>query len=112
MTDAVTVGRLAALADLVLQDRLGKLRAAAAARARTAGQIAALAERPVAGMDPLVAAQASLRYQQWADARRQEMNLVLARQTAAWMTAHARAAEAFGRAEVIATLASRARRKP
>ncbi len=104
MTDRKAALQLAALADLVLQDRLAKLRSAAAARSQTASKIAALAETPAEGLDPLVAAQQSLRYQRWADMRRQELNLVLARQTAAWMTAHAAASEAFGRAEVIEKL--------
>ncbi len=104
MTDRKTALGLAALADLVLQDRLAKLRGAALARAQTAAQISALAEAPAEGLDPLIAAQQSLRYQRWADARRQELNLVLARQTAVWMTAHATATEAFGRAQVIEKL--------
>lgn len=104
MTDRKMAARLATLADLVLQDRLAKLRSAAAARAQTVAQIAGLGEQPAEGLDPLVAAQQSLRYQQWADARRQELNLVLARQTAQWMTAHGAATEAFGRAHVIEKL--------
>lgn len=104
MTDRKTAEQLAFLADLVLQDRLAKLRKAAAARMQTTAQISALAERPAEGLEPLVAAQQSLRYQVWADARRQELNLVLARQTAAWMSAHASATEAFGRAQVIEKL--------
>lgn len=110
MTDRRITANLAALADLVLQDRLARLRAAAAARAQTTARIAALAEVPAEGLDPLVAAQQSLRYQQWADARRQELNLVLARQTATWMTAHAAATEAFGRVQVIEKLALRGKR--
>ena len=110
MTDRKTAARLAVLADLVLQDRLARLRAAAAARAQTMAQIAGLAEQPAEGLDPLVAAQQSLRYQQWADARRQELNLVLARQTAVWMTAHGNATEAFGRAQVIGKLTGEKKR--
>jgi hypothetical protein len=101
MTDRKMAARLATLADLVLQDRLVRLRTAAAAREQTAAQIAALAEAPAEGLAPLVAAQQSLRYQRWADARRLELNLVLARQTAVWMTAQGAATVAFGRAQVI-----------
>lgn len=105
MIDRKTALGLAQLADLVLEDRLAKLRCAAAARAQTAAQIAALVETPAEGLDPVVAAQQSLRYQRWADVRRQDLNLVLARQTAAWLSAHQAASHAFGRAEVTRTLA-------
>lgn len=110
MTDRKIAARLAVLADLVLQDRLAKLRKAAAARATTQAQIEGLAEAPAEGLDPLVAARQSVQYQLWADARRQELNLVLARQTAQWMTAHAAAANAFGRAQVTERIAETAKR--
>ena len=45
-----------------------------------------------------------MRYQLWADQRRSAINLILARQTAAWSEARKDAAEAFGRDAVIAKL--------
>lgn len=111
MSDRQTAARLAALADLVLQDRLAKLRRAATARTATQAQIAALAEAPAEGLDPVAAARQSLQYQLWADARRQELNLVLARQTAQWMAEQMTATQAFGRAQVAAQIALSHKRK-
>jgi hypothetical protein len=50
---------------------------------------------------------AALRYAGWADARRAEINLRLARQTALWLQAQADARLAFGRADVLRRLSDR-----
>jgi hypothetical protein len=54
----------------------------------------------------LAAARASLAYGRWADARRRELMVILARETAAALETRAAAAEAFGREQVLRRLAA------
>lgn len=101
--------RLAALSNLILDGRLAELRRRAAARAESEAQIAGL-ERPQMAdrnLEGAAAALAEIGYQRWADARRAELNRVLARQTAEWLEATDAARQAFGRNEALATLARR-----
>jgi hypothetical protein len=63
-------------------------------------------EKPI-DLEPIVAAQIGLEYERWADARRAELNLVIARQTAAWLEARGEAQAAFGRVQALRALASR-----
>jgi hypothetical protein len=87
---------------LLLDHRLSGLRAAADRREKSRMQIAALdmAAEP-ADLPTVAAGQVALRYQLWADVRRSELNTVLARQTAEWLTARDEARQAFGRAEAL-----------
>jgi hypothetical protein len=48
-----------------------------------------------------------MRYALWADQRRSEINLVLARQTVEWVEARQEAARAFGRNQVLQKLRER-----
>lgn len=98
--------RLGELADLMLDQRLQTLRAAADAKAQSEAALAALA-RPLPETDDLVGASAqiaALAYGRWADARRAEINQVLARQTADWIEARAAAQTAFGKADALRRL--------
>lgn len=102
MTDRLA--RLAAIADLLRDRALHDLRQAAVARAET--------RQRLDGLDPVAGAAApepadwrnAVLHQAWADGRRAEINLVLARQTAAWIEARRAAAHATGRARVIGKL--------
>ncbi len=99
---------LGALADLMLDSRLVALRAAAEARNASLARLDALNATPAATDLPLIAeALASLGYQRWADARRAEINLVLARQTAEWLEARDAARTTFGRKQALQGLATR-----
>lgn len=101
--------RLKELADLMLDHRLALLRNAAAAKAQSEAALAALA-RPASepdGLEGAAAALAGLAYQRWTDARRAEINPVLARQTHHWMETRDEAKRAFGKAEVLRGLADR-----
>jgi hypothetical protein len=102
------ISRLQALAGLVLDQRLAELRVQSERRERTRMQLAAL-DRPaeVAGLDPIVASPIALRYQVWADRRREEANLVLARQTADWLLARDEARKAMGRVEALRNIEKR-----
>ncbi len=103
------VQRLKELADLMLNHRLALLREAAAAKARSEAALAALAQ-PASdpdGLEGAAAALASLAYQRWTDARRAEINPLLARQTHHWMEARDDAKRAFGKAEALRGLADK-----
>ncbi len=108
MSRAKDLARLDGLARLVLDHRLSLLRDAADRRAQSRRQIEALdrAAEPV-DLPPVAAGQVALRYQLWADARRADLNTLLARQTADWLEARRDAQAAFGRAEALRGVAGR-----
>jgi hypothetical protein len=111
MTEADRLARLARLAGMIRDLRLAGLERAARARADSRARLAGLALAPCASdLGAIAAAQAELRYQSWAEARRAEINLTLARQTAEWLDAQDAARRAFGRS--LALQALLARRSP
>ncbi len=102
MSKARNLARLSELAALTLDHRLGQMRAASQALERSRGQLAAINEAAKPADLPLVAgAKAEWAYRRWADQRRSELNLVIARQTADWLTARDEAKTAFGRREAL-----------
>ncbi len=101
--------RLKELADLMLDVRLQALRATADAKAKSEAALGALA-RPADKTDDLVGASAqlaALAYGRWANARRAEINQVLARQTGQWIEARDAAKIAFGKADALRRLMER-----
>ncbi len=109
MTKSKDLSRLADVAQLMLDDRLGRLRASASALERSRQQLAAinLAARPAEELSPVVGERVAIIYDRWADARRSELNLVIARQTADCLEARAEAQDAFGRVQALQGLAAR-----
>lgn len=102
--------RLCGLADLLFEVRLSELQAASAARAASLDRLADLDLRPQASDLPeIAAAEVEMRYQNWADHRRADINLVLARQTAAWIEARDAAGQAFGKAQALRGLVQKLR---
>lgn len=100
------IARLGALTDLMLDARLVDLRAAAAARDASLDRLADLARPPsAADLPDLAAVDVEMRYQRWADQRRAEVNLILARQTVAWLEARQAATLAFGKSQALGGLA-------
>ncbi len=97
-----SLARLQAIGQVLLDARLAALHRAAEARDGSLARLDDLA-RPVAGSDlsGVAALEVSMRYERWADQRRAEINLVLARQTAAWLEARGAATEAFGKAQAL-----------
>lgn len=98
--------RLRELADLVLDQQLQALRAAFDAKAQSEAALEALA-RPMPQSDGLLGASAeiaALAYGRWADARRAEINQVLAWQTSQWIMARDAAKIAFGKADALRRL--------
>ncbi|MDB6452481.1 hypothetical protein [Falsirhodobacter sp. 20TX0035] len=94
--------RLKKIADLILDTKLAEVQAADRARRESLGHLDSL-QVPMVIEDP-ASARVALRYEQWADARRAEINVTLARQTAEWLEAQDRARLAFGRAQVLRKL--------
>lgn len=108
MSDKEKLRRLAEVSSLMLDTKMLALERAARARQHSLDRMAEL-NRPAAPTDlPLVAAaEVALRYALWADQRRSEINLLLARQTVEWVEARQEAARAFGRNQVVQKLGDR-----
>lgn len=102
------IARLRQITDLMLDARLADLKTAAAARDTSLDRLADL-QRPSLATDlaGLAAAEVEMRYQRWADQRRAEINLTLARQTAVWLEARDAAAVAFGKSQALDMLSKR-----
>lgn len=108
MTRKDDINALQGISRLLLDHRLSELRASAARRDQSRMQIAALDMPPEpADLAPVAAGQVGLRYQQWADTRRSELNILLARQTADWIAARDEARLAFGKLEALRGVAAR-----
>lgn len=105
--------RLAKVAAALRDRDLAALRAAGAAREGTRALIAALETAAEVPADDPGAQVNALRYRLWAEARRRELNMALARQTAEWLGCRDAAAQSFGRAaaldRIIAAAAPRRR---
>lgn len=108
MSDKEKLLRLAQVSSLMLDTKMLALERAARARQNSLDRMAEL-NRPATPTDlPLVAAaEVALRYALWADQRRSEINLLLARQTVEWVEARQEAARAFGRNQVVQKLGER-----
>lgn len=109
MTRRSDLARLQALAEMVETLRMSEMRAAAAACAQTRDRMRDLEAGPAPDLPPIAAARAALLYDRWADARRAELNMVLARQTVALSEAQDAARLAFGRARALEAVAARRR---
>ena len=109
MTKANNLSRLEDVAQLMLDHRLGRLHNAAAELDRSRMQLASInaAARPSDELEPITAERVGMAYDRWADQRRSELNLVIARQTAAWIERRGEAQTAFGRVQALQGLAAR-----
>jgi hypothetical protein len=101
MTSSHNLDRLQKVSNMLLDQKLAKLQSCAAARNTSLQRLQDLTATTASDLEPLALARSNLRYEMWADARRADLNLVLARQTAEWLEARSRAERAFGRAEVL-----------
>ena len=107
MSQKQQLAKLQQIAGMMLDSRLAALQTAARAKAESEAQLVGLgnAISVPADISAVAAERAALNYQRWADARRTELNLVLARQTVAWMEARDSARVAFGKTEALAGVA-------
>ena len=110
MTRSRDITRLADLAQLVLDHRLGQLRSTASLLDQSRMQLSAINQTSTpADLDPMLSTRVGLDYERWADIRRAELNLVIARQTADWMIARDEARSAFGHVQALQSLSERVR---
>lgn len=108
MSRARDLAKLEDLSRLMLEDRLARLRAAAALVEKCRMQIAALdVTAEPDDLPSVTASQVALRYRLWADVRKGALNAVLARQTVDWLDARQDACQAFGRLEALRGIARR-----
>ena len=109
MSQKQQLARLEQLANLQLDSRLAILQAAARAKLESETRLAGLAAPPppAAQVSEIAGALAALSYQRWADARRAELNMQLARQTVAWIEARDDARTAFGKKQALGGLAAK-----
>lgn len=101
------LAKLQSLAELSLDHQLSALRQAAEAKSRSEAALADLAKPvtfPQDGFEGVSVDLSGLAFQRWADARRSEINLSLARQTHAWLEAKEAAQVAFGKAQALRRL--------
>ncbi len=108
MSDREKLGRLGQVSALMRDTRMQELERAARARQASLDRLSEL-DRPATPNDlpAIVAGEVAMRYALWADRRRSEINLMLARQTVEWQQARHEAALAFGRDQVVQKLAHR-----
>ena len=112
MTARVDLQRLEALAQLVLDQRLGQLRQNTTELDRTYKQLAAInAAAAPADLPPVSAGLVEINYGRWADSRRAELNAVIARQRVAVIEAKAEATLAFGRLHALQGAAAKVARR-
>lgn len=106
MKDTERLHRLGQISALLRERKLHSLQCAAQARQVSLNRLATLdAPMPAPDLPSIAAEEVALRYAVWVDQRRREINLTLARQTAEWHLAQQEAAEAFGRDQVVQSLA-------
>ena len=97
--------QVAVLSELIVALRLTELRAISQARDASLARLNDLRrtdDDPT--LSPITAMEVSLRYERWADLRRQEINETLARQTATWLIAREAATVALGRTQTVKKL--------
>ncbi len=101
------LARLRQISALQRDLALAEVSRAARARERSLAQLAALdSESPATDLPAIADQQIRIAYRLWADKRRAELNLILARQTVEWMAKRDAAALTLGRTEVLERLTS------
>lgn len=96
------LARLLRLSEMVRDRDMALLRSATLAREKSEAHLADLAKpMRTEGLAPMASALAEIRWQKWADHRKAEINLQLARQIVEWDEARDKACQTFARAEVL-----------
>lgn len=106
MTGEARIDRLRHLARMRLDRDLMDLSGLARQRDALQDRLEGLNPAPAPDLDPLTAARIAAQHQIWADGKRAEINLALARSRAEWLAARDLAARSFGRWQVLCKLSS------
>lgn len=102
------MARLVHLAEMSLDHSLGRLRSSRARLDQSRMQLSAINQTGLqVDLEPIVATRVGLGYERWADIRRAEFNMIIARQTADWLEARDAAQVAFGRVQALQALSRR-----
>ena len=103
MTKKQQIEKLQHVAALLFDSKLAQLKIIAQAKHETEGHLTDLAQGASVTPDmPQISIEvANLRYERWADVRRAELNMTLARQTALWLDARGAAQVAFGKTQAL-----------
>ena len=110
MTKPDALVRLRQISKLILDVKLAALHTAAQKRQQSLDLLTNLNKQGSdTDLNPVVAYQTELRYQFWAEARRAEINVVLARQTAQMLAARDAAGQAFGKDQALRGLHAKLR---
>jgi len=107
MKNRADLQRLAQIARAGLDRDLAALKVAADRREVLVHRLAGLDPAIATTLDPVTAARVAATHQIWADARRADINMALARSTAEWLERQDIAREAFGRWQVLSRLTTR-----
>jgi hypothetical protein len=102
--------QLERIARASLDRDLAELKAAVEARDALTARLAGLEPAAAPDLDPLTAARIGTMHQIWADARRAEINIALARSTAEWLEKQEEARKSFGRWQILDGMAGALRR--
>jgi hypothetical protein len=106
------IRHLEAIARVGLDRDLAELKAATDRREALKARLAGLEPAAAPGLDPLTAARIGAAHQIWADARRAEINIALARSTADWLDRQDKTRKSFGRWQVLGRLAAEKEGRP
>lgn len=110
MKNAKSIAHLGQIAQLLLDVKLASLQAAAKKRQHSLDLLRALnSPSPDTDLPLILAHDTELRYQNWADKRRADINCTLARQTADMLAARDDAGQAFGRYQALRGLQNKNR---
>ena len=110
MTKSKDLAGLSRIAQLILDVKLATLQSAAQKRQHSLDLLGQLNRiTPKSDLPLVVAYQADLRYQHWAEKRRAEINYRLARETADMLAARDDAAQAFGKCQALLGLQGKRR---
>ena len=104
MQNKAQIARLKTVTDLILDLRLSEVERCARARNDSLARLADLAKPAAADLTSIGDITAQMRYERWADHRRAEINITLARQTAEWLTRQDAARHALGQSQVLGKL--------
>lgn len=101
------LSRLVALSRMLLDQDLHLLREAAIRKDTIAARLNGLEPASAPGLDPITEARLRDRYQIWADGKRAEINITLARARAEWLEQRGKAAYSLARHTILQKISTK-----